>query len=252
MNNVKDVKKKKIKKILGIVGNTILWIFVAFSCLLTLLVFAAQNDEDGIPSLFGKSLITIQTASMTGTFNIGDMVILTKIDNAQREELKEGDIVTYLAPKDLDGNGAFDDINTHRIDSIVNGVITTKGDFLDYDDNHNTNDPSLNYTLVAGDIIGVCRPEDRIPGLGGALDWLRSSTGFFLCVVLPLVLFFIYELYNFIVLLVSERAKRAPANVSKETEEEIKRRAIEEYIRQQAQAENKTQPKTDNSGEEQK
>jgi hypothetical protein len=42
-------------------------------------------------------------------------------------------------------------------------------------------------------------------------------------------------LYNFINILVSEKAKRAP--VAKETEEEIKRRAIEEYIKNQQAAE---------------
>ena len=51
---------------------------------------------------------------------------------------------------------------------------------------------------------------------------------------LPLILFFLYELYNFISILTKERAKRAAVS-AKETEEEIKRRAIEEYLRSQAE-----------------
>jgi signal peptidase len=66
------------------------------------------------------------------------------------------------------------------------------------------------------------------------IGFLRSSLGFFLCIVLPLILFFLYELYRFIAILVTERAKKKP--VSAETEEEIKRRAIEEYLKQQAAA----------------
>ena len=46
----------------------------------------------------------------------------------------------------------------------------------------------------------------------------------------PLFAFFIFELYNFITVIVSMRAKKT----NKEQEEEIRRRAIEEYIREQA------------------
>ena len=49
-----------------------------------------------------------------------------------------------------------------------------------------------------------------------------------------MILFFLYELYNFISILTSERAKKAP--IAKETEEEIKRRAIEEYLKSQQEA----------------
>ncbi len=229
-----DVQKKKLKKVLGIVGNTLLWLFVAFSCLLTVLVFAAQGSEDGVPELFGKSMITIQSPSMSGTFEIGDMVIMTKIDDEQKANLKVGDIVTYYAPQDINGDGKKRDLNTHRIiEFLDNGKIVTKGDFNKLADNEG-DDP---YEIVPNDIIGVCTESGKISGLGNVLDFLRSPTGFFICVVLPLVLFFLYELYNFISLLVTERAKKAAASgaaVSKETEEEIKRRAIEEYLKQQA------------------
>ena len=74
----------------------------------------------------------------------------------------------------------------------------------------------------------------KLPGVGNVIKFLRSSLGFFLCIVLPLILFFLFELYNFIKVLVTEKAKKAP--VSKETEEEIKKRAIEEYLKSQEAA----------------
>jgi signal peptidase len=48
-----------------------------------------------------------------------------------------------------------------------------------------------------------------------------------------LILFFLYELYNFITVLMAERKKLASANAA-ETEEEIKKRAIEEFLAAQA------------------
>jgi signal peptidase len=129
------------------------------------------------------------------------------------------------------------DINTHRIVSHdpASGVIVTKGDNNLFADNEG----STPYTIHRNDVIGKCTEEGSIRNLGNVIEFLRSRLGFFVCIVLPLILFFLYELYNFINILVSEKAKRAP--VAKETEEEIKRRAIEEYLKnQQAEANKKT------------
>ena len=223
----------KAKKIAGIIANTLIWVFVGFSLLITVLVFSAQGSSDGIPAIFGKSLLTIQTASMEDTYNVGDMVFMTKISDAEKLQLKAGDIITYRAPIDINGDGMIGDINTHRVVShdASTGVIVTKGDNNILPDNQGDNP----YTIHRNDVIGLCTEQGRLAGLGNVIEFLRSSVGFFVCIVLPLILFFLFELYNFISILVSEKAKRAP--IAKETEEEIKRRAIEEYIKsQQAQA----------------
>ena len=70
--------------------------------------------------------------------------------------------------------------------------------------------------------------------------------GFFLCIVLPLILFFLYELYRFITILVSEKQKKAEDKAI-ESEEDIKRRAIEEYLA--AQAANATPAEEGNASE---
>ncbi len=217
-----DTKKKSVKKVLNIILNAIIWTFVVFSVIVTILAFAAQGNEDGIPELFGKSLLTIQSPSMSGTYEIGDMVIMSKIDSTGREKLEQGDIITYRLPQDV-GQLKKGSLNTHRIDGFTeDGKIITKGDAENNIDNYN---------ITRDEVIGVCREQDKVPGLGAVITFLGSSLGFFLCVVLPLILFFIYELYRFISLVVTERAKKAP--ISKETEEEIKRRAIEEYLKNQ-------------------
>ena len=223
----------KAKKIAGIIGNTLIWVFVVFSLLITVLVFSVQGSSDGIPAIFGKSLLTIQTASMEDTYSVGDMVFMTKISDTEKQQLQAGDIVTYRAPIDINGDGMIGDINTHRVVShdTATGVIVTKGDNNILADNEGDNP----YTIHRNDVIGVCTEDGRLVGVGNVIEFLRSSVGFFICIILPLILFFLYELYNFISILVSEKAKKAP--IAKETEEEIKRRAIEEYIKsQQAQA----------------
>lgn len=221
---------QKIKKAASITANVLIWVFVVFSLLVTILVFTAQGDEDGVPALFGKSFVTIESDSMNPTFKKGDLVFMDKLSDEEKANLKKDDIITYFAPIDINNDGKSGDINTHRIVKVDKDALTvkTKGD------NPLTNVAEDNYTLHYSDIIGICKESGRIGGVGAIIGFLRSSLGFFLCIVLPLILFFLYELYKFIMLVVSERAKRAP--VSAELEEEIKKRAIEEYLKNQKSA----------------
>lgn len=223
-----NAKSTNIKKVLSYALNTVIWLFVAFSLVVTILVFSAQGSKDGVPSLFGKSLITISTDSMEPNFYAGDLVLMQKLDDEGIYNLEPGEIITFHAPIDLNGDGVIGDINTHRIESISGNTFVTKGDHNLIADNEG-DDP---YTVHASDIIGKVRVEDRIPGVGGVISFLRSSLGFFLCIVLPLILFFLFELYNFINILVTEKAKRTAAQPAP-NEEEIKRRAIEEYLAKQ-------------------
>ena len=229
---MENAKKEKIKKIAGITANVLLWIFVVISMLITILVFSAQGSEDGVPALFGKSLITIETPSMEDTYSVGDLVFMSKLDDTQKAELKVNDIITYHAPIDINGDGAIGDINTHRIYEIkANGIIVTKGDNNALPDNEG----DTAYTIHVNDIIGSCTEDGKLAGVGNAIKFLRSSLGFFLCIVLPLILFFLYELYNFLSIVISERAKKAALAAAAEApapvdEEEIKRRAIEEFL----------------------
>ena len=83
----------------------------------------------------------------------------------------------------------------------------------------------------AGDIIGKWT-ETRLGGMGKAMNFLRTKTGFFICIIIPMAIFFLFELYKFIATLVEVRRPAA----EEIDEEEIKRRAVEEYLAAQKQA----------------
>jgi signal peptidase len=227
---LKDVNKKKI---LSIALNTLKWLFVAFSLVITILVFSAQGSKDGVPSIFGKSLITISTDSMEPVYEAGDLVFMEKLSDKEKENLQPGQIITFRAPIDINGDGIVGDINTHRIERVEGNRFITKGDHNLIPDNEG-DDP---YTVHMSEVIGLCTEDAKLAGVGNVITFLRSSLGFFLCIVLPLILFFLYELYNFVSLIVTERAKRAASGAPAIDEEEIKRRAIEEYIAKQKEEE---------------
>ena len=58
-----------------------------------------------------------------------------------------------------------------------------------------------------GDIVG--KYVGHIAKAGTLMDFLSSSTGFLIIIVLPMLLFFIYQVYNLI--MISVRLKKAMA-----------------------------------------
>ncbi len=216
----------KTKKILKTALNVLLWVFLAFSVFMTIIAISAANSEDGLPSIGGKAYISVLSDSMTPTFKKGDLLVCEKILETEKSSLKVDDIITFKA--DLDGDGYKNEVNTHRIIEVTTEgghvYYTTKGD--NKETNSTEDQDSVHYSEVLAKYT-----DKKIGGIGGALNFLRTPVGFLVCVVVPLGLFFIYELYNFISTLLKARASKA---ITPEQEDEIKKRAVEEYLKQQA------------------
>lgn len=230
------MNKTEAKKIVSIVLNVLVWAFLVFATLVTVLTFVSLNPKDGVPSLFGKSFVSVQSPSMDGdkpgSFKQGDMLIVDKITADEALNLEEGTIIVYRAPMDIDGDGHTGDINTHRIIS----KRTTDGGIVYYKTQGDAEIYADDYELRFTDVVAIYDGKSKLSGIGSVADFLKSRPGFFLVVVLPMALFFIYEVYNLIKIIMEQKLKKATATVSQETEEEIKRRAIEEYLAQQGMA----------------
>ena len=229
------MNKTEAKKIVSIVLNVLVWVFLVFAALTTVLTFVSMNAKDGVPSVFGKSIVSVQSDSMDGnkkgSFKQGDLLFVDKITADEAWDLQEGTIIVYRAPIDINGDGETGDINTHRIVrkwTTEGGIVyfKTQGDKYGED----------TYDLRFTDVVAVYNGHSRLRGMGAVADFLKSSIGFLLVVVLPMALFFLYELYNLFKILMENKMQKASATVSAETEEEIKRRAIEEFLAQQAEA----------------
>ena len=217
-----------MKKVLKNIVSVIAWIILIFALLVTILVFSAEKNN-GVSSLFGYIPLTVESDSMKPTFSKDDFIIIKEIDDVNT--LQKDDIITFWTI--INGQKVK---NTHRIIEVnnVNGNIsfTTKGD---------NNDIKDSLKVYPADIIGKWT-DFRIGGFGKVMSFLRTKTGFFICIIIPMVLFFLFELYKLIVVIV-EVKRPAAAEID---EEEIKRRAIEEYIAEQQKiSDNKDDEKKD-------
>ncbi len=234
-------QQKGKKKVASTVLNIIIWVFVIFSMVVSLVVLSStafNNDGTGVPSLGGYSLITVQSDSMKPEFSKGALIVVKKATAEQRTQYKEGDVITYF---DYQADGSFIFV-THRVIGVEELAVTTYTTLGDNKEFDLTNGAGLRVFCndVLGEYTGV-----QIPFLGAALDFIKQPVGFGLFIILPLLAFFLYELYNFIRTLIEVKGKPVTVTISQEDEEAIKKRAIEEYLRQLREEENKASEKSE-------
>jgi len=204
-----------MKKALKVVMNVLAWIVLIFALLITIVVFSSGRNN-GVANLLGYIPLTVESDSMMPTFAQGDMIVCKEIDDINT--LKEGDVITFWTI--IDGRRVK---NTHRIVGI--NQAENSRSFVTRGDNNPIDDEIPAY---AGDLIGEWT-NVRIAGAGKVMNFLRTKTGFFVCILIPMALFFLFELYKFIIVLIEVKRGDAPEL----DEEEIKRRAIEEYLAKQ-------------------
>lgn len=205
---------KAMKRAGTIVISVILWAIILLAALYAFTTMATKDDQS-VASILGYTPLVVETDSMKPTFESGDLIFIKKCDTSK---LNEGDIITFHTI--IDNQYA---LNTHRIQKIdeVNGVrsYTTIGD--------NNNGIADQHVISDGDIVG--KYIGHVSGLGKVMNFLSSSMGFLIVIVLPMLLFFIYQVYNLI--MISIRLKKAMAV---ENAEEIANARIQQEKADQA------------------
>lgn len=238
--NEEDKPISRKKRILNGILLGVQIALVLFAIILTLIMILnpKQDEVSGV----GIKLLPVLTDSMDGEreidgvkysgFPAGALVIAKSPDY---DDLKVGDIVTFQMR--ADDNTMV--LNTHRIIEIVDveGVkkYRTQGD---------NPEATVDSTLkLPGDIKAVY--ITHINGLGKALNWIRDGYNFIYVIIIPLGLLLIYNIYLVAQIVVESKMKKARAAAAEDAkqaalasidEEEIKRKAIEEYLKQQAAA----------------
>lgn len=220
-----------LKKTINIIIDILIILMLIISAAVAGIAIASKSD--GIPNLFGYAPLSVQSDSMVPTFESGDLIISKVVD--ENTELNVGDVITYVM--NIDGQ---DVLNSHKIVDITtsNGFTfyTTKGD-----NNPTEDEEPVIETNVLAKYTGTC-----LKGFGTVYDFLTSQLGFFLVILLPLIIFFLYEVFRVIRNLIEynkekalEQAVKASAAVSNSglSEEEMKI-AVEKYLAEQSKQEN--------------
>ncbi len=185
---------KVLKKTGTIVISVLLWVIILVAALYAFTTMATRDNQN-VSDIMGYTPLVVESDSMAPTFRAGDLIFIKKCDTST---LKEGDIICFHTI--IDNEYA---LNTHRIQKIEESgdarSYTTLGD--------NNNGVTDTHIISDGDIVG--KYVGHLQNAGKVMDFLSSSIGFLIVIVLPMLLFFIYQVYNLI--MISIRLKKAVA-----------------------------------------
>ena len=154
LNLIKKIIWGIIWGVFGIVFFVTSWLFVdKFIC------------KSPIPSFLGYSSLTIQTGSMSGTMEIGDLIIIKNTG-----DYKIGDIVTFLP------DGAVIP-TTHRIINYnEQGEFVTKGDANNVKDTDN-----IAKDKIIGEVVL------HLPELGQFASWVKQEGYIYIVAMLAII-----------------------------------------------------------------
>lgn len=117
-----------------------------------------------VPKLFGVRIYGVLTGSMTPAYSVGGVVYVVE-ENAQ--DIAVGDVITYQL-----GSGS-DYVMTHRVVDITDDCFITKGDA------NNTVDPEpVAFERLVGKVAFF------VPGMAGVAQFVNSSTGRYVFIML--------------------------------------------------------------------
>lgn len=226
-------------KALRIVKNILVWLVVALavSMMIFTVVSVATFDRTD-RSLFGFKAFVVLSDSMSATdFDAGDLILVKEVDPAT---LQAGDIVSYQSTN-IENYG---EIVTHKIrarttDSEGNSGFVTYGTTTGQDD-----EQIVGYSFVLGKYWA------RLRGDGAFFQFLKTTPGYIVCLLLPFLLLILLQGINSIRLFrrykqeqlaelaaarERERADMAAERQRLEAERAASRKMLEELQRLQTQ-----------------
>lgn len=232
MTNKNVGKKSVFRMIIDIVSWTIFALLMLLAAFLIYYVIAtniyARKGERFKPIV---SLYTIISGSMLPTIQVYDVVVNQRIDDPTK--LQEGDIITFISQSKIN----YGETITHRIIKVTyedgKYYYTTKGDY-----NLVPDESPVEYNNVIGKVIL------KIPQLGQAQFFLLKQGAKLFLILIPAFGVLIYDLLKMLNLFgtkkkVDESLKTKDYKLTKEEEEDLKKKIKERLINKDNIIENK-------------
>lgn len=221
---------KKAKKVLNIVSNVVLYMFIIVCILGVIITIMSKKDEDGTATMFGIQMRSVISPSMeeceltdVSKFEIKSIrtkaivfiSVVPEDETAKNEfykSLKKGDVLTFKYTY------ITQEVITHRIIDIKeNGVggyiIQLAGD------NKNVEDGVLIQTIDTSDEISPNYVIGKVVGQSyafGLFIWaLSTPVGLICIVILPSLIIVIIEVVRIVNIVMADKKKK----LAKEREE---------------------------------
>lgn len=169
-------------KILKILRAAAVWLIVALaSCMMIFTVVSVATFDRADRNLFGYKAFIVLSDSMSKTdFDAGDLVLVKAVDPAT---LREGDIIAYTSQNSAN----YGETVTHKIRKLTTDANGDPG-FVTYGTTTDTDDETIvTYPYVLG------KYEKHIPKVGMFFQFLKTTPGYIVCILIPFLLLILSE-----------------------------------------------------------
>ncbi len=253
----KQPKTTKEKVIFGakIGGNVLFYAVIVFLFLFSLMNINSAKTN-GIPNLFGKGILSVQSDSMKrsdknedlpewadysiGGFETGDLVVVKVFKGSTTKNLEVGDVITFY-------DTALEALNTHRIVYIHESgtSVITQGDKEAEYQPFDKNDPLGTYNgqlemTHATQTVGVENIKGIVvnvkAGAGKTLDNIQQN--WLIYFVVPVAILLLFEVYMVIKNILELKNEKQKAELASDKEAMLAElEAEKEKMRQELLAE---------------
>lgn len=242
MAEEQNTKKRRTK---GDIVSLVILIVLAvilipiFAINLTLII-KGSTDPNTPPSVFGIAPMAVVSDSMDGDepdgFAKGALIFVRILSDEEKQELKEGDIVTYR-----DGDAFV----THRVVTVnldekgEVATVTTKGD---------NPENGIDGAIPLENVLGVC--TGSMGGMGSFAMFLQSPEGIVVVVGIPVLVYIAYDVTR--ITLYNRRAKAAAAAeaAAQENEKDEEIRRLRELLAEKGESAAEDAPAAEAAGTE--
>ena len=169
----------KVLKVLRVVVTWLLVIAAAGMMIFTVVSVSTFDRADR--NLFGYKAFIVLSDSMSKTdFSAGDLVLVKEVGAST---LKEGDIIAYTSQN----TSNYGETVTHKIRKLTTDANGEPG-FVTYGTTTDTDDETIvTYSYVLG------KYATHIPKVGTFFQFLKTTPGYIVCILVPFLLLILIE-----------------------------------------------------------
>lgn len=165
-----------------VIRSIFVWLMVVLAVgMMVFTVISVSTFDRADRKLFGYRAFIVLSDSMSKTdFNAGDLVLVKEVDPAT---LQEGDIIAYTSQNTAN----YGETVTHKIRSLTTDASGEPG-FITYGTTTDTDDETVvTYPYVLG------KYSSHIPKVGTFFQFLKSTPGYIVCILVPFLVLILLE-----------------------------------------------------------
>ncbi len=169
-------------KALRVIRSVLVWVMVILAAgMMVFTIVSVSTFDRADRNLFGYKAFIVLSDSMSKTdFDAGDLVLVKEVEPST---LKEGDIIAYTSQNTAN----YGETVTHKIRRLTTDASGQPG-FVTYGTTTDTDDEIVvTYPYVLG------KYQSRIPKVGRFFQFLKTTPGYIVCILVPFLALIVLE-----------------------------------------------------------